>query len=335
MQMLNFTKPLFLLLALFLPFYAWAKGRGFFRRFSIPITLRDWREAPPRLQSTVHRFLSFVSVFLLSVSWILLSAAAAGPVVYHQEPVWSGGGNPVIFALDISPSMAALDMDGLTRFESARTLIRGFVGARGGDSFGLVALGSDAALLVPPTRDHALFLGRLDSLRIGELGEGTALGLALAVAVAHLGDTASDRATVVLLTDGENNAGSIHPHRAARLYPERGINLHVVGIGSRGTVPLSWTDPLSGTSYSGLLESDFDEAALRSIADEAGGSYTHATSRDALERIFASLEEAVPPAVSRWSRTVEEPLEYAFVVVVLICASLAWFLRRVVAGAIL
>ena len=104
----------------------------------------------------------------------MLFTAAAGPRFVFTELAWLNRGADIIFVLDISPSMAALDMDGASRFAAARGLLKNFAERRPTDGIGLVAVGSDAALLLPPTMDRKLLASRLEELRIGELGDGTA-----------------------------------------------------------------------------------------------------------------------------------------------------------------
>jgi Ca-activated chloride channel family protein len=153
----------------------------------------------------------------------LLFAAAAGPRLVFPELVWLDRGADVLFVLDTSPSMAGLDMDGRSRFDAARDLVLDFAGGRPADAIGLVAVGDEAGLLLPPTVDRPLLYARLEALRIGEMGDGTALGLGLAIAALHIRDSAAPRRAVILITDGENNAGSIHPETAAETLDRKSV----------------------------------------------------------------------------------------------------------------
>ncbi|MDR0494112.1 MAG: VWA domain-containing protein, partial [Treponema sp.] len=131
-------------------------------------------------------------------SILLLFVCAAGPYIKISETVWLNRGADILFVLDISPSMAALDMGGTSRYNVARALIRDFAKRRPSDSIGLAALGYDAALLIPPTTDRVLLESRLNELRLGEMGDGTALGMGLAVAAYHLEKSAAPRRAAVL-----------------------------------------------------------------------------------------------------------------------------------------
>ncbi|MDR2103885.1 MAG: VWA domain-containing protein, partial [Treponema sp.] len=177
------------------------------------------------------RAAEFLGVFLLF-------AAAAGPHIASTETVWLSRGADILFVVDISPSMAGIDMGQLNRFEAARNLVLDFAERRPGDAVGLVGVGSDAALLLPPTVDRGSLFSRLNSLQIGELGDGTALGLGLAIAGLHIAKSTAPRRVVILITDGENNAGSVHPETAAEVLEEIGVSLWIIGVGSSGAVPI-------------------------------------------------------------------------------------------------
>ena len=229
------------------------------------------------------RFLEYAGALLLFLS-------AAGPVIKTTETVWLNRGADILFVIDTSPSMAALDMDGANRFNAARKLLAAFARGRPADGIGLVAVGNDAALLVPPTTDREALYSRLEQLRIAELGDGTALGMGLAVAAFHLEKSAAPRRAVVLITDGENNAGAIHPETAAEMLRDMNISLWVIGIGSGGEVPFDYVDPHTRMRRTGLFDSRYDIESLRRISAAGGGTWLSAHSADALGSAFARLD---------------------------------------------
>ena len=223
---------------------------------------------------------------------ILVFIAAASPYKAINDPVFYSRGADIIFVLDSSPSMAALDMDQKSRFSIAVDLIRDFIKNRPADALGLVALGSDAALLVPPTIDHAVFLERLDRVRLGEIGDGTAIGSGIAIAALHLHKSKALRRVIVLISDGENNAGVLHPNTAASLLPQMNVSLWVIGIGKSGEVPIDYVYPHTSVRSTGFFESRFDPSALKEIALSAGGEYIAAPSVSAFTAAFSSINDA-------------------------------------------
>ncbi|GHV55390.1 aerotolerance regulator BatA [Spirochaetia bacterium] len=219
----------------------------------------------------------------------LLFLAAAGPVSKSSERVWLNRGADILFVLDISPSMAGIDMDGRSRFDAARELVRSFAENRSSDAVGLAAVGYDAALLVPPTVDRRALFSRLENLRVAELGDGTALGMGLAVAAFHLQNSVAPRRVAILITDGENNAGAIHPETAAAMLEDLGVSLWVVGVGSGGEIPIDYVDPFTRMRRTGIFDSRFDSESLRALSRAGGGTYIAAPSGEALAAAFSRI----------------------------------------------
>lgn len=272
---------------------------------------------------------------LEAAALLLLILAAAGPHRIASETKYLDRGADILFVLDISPSMAALDMDGKNRLEAARELVARFAERRPSDALGLAALGSDAALLVPPTVDRTAFNERLTALEIGELGEGTALGMGLAVAALHLEHSRAPLRSLVLITDGENNAGAIHPRSAAEIVSSMGITVWIIGVGSFGEVPIEYTDPESGTLRSGSFNSRFDQESLRDIARTAGGRYVRAPSAEAFDQAFSAVDRA--ESVVRRTVQAERRISLFFPVMAagMILFALAACIRRLLLGALL
>lgn len=287
-------------------------------------------KAPIQVDALV-RILKFLEIIGIA----LLIVAAASPIVISSEVLWLSRGADVLFILDVSPSMSALDMDGKNRFDTARNLVRSFAELRKSDAIGLVAVGGEAALLIPPTIDRQALNTRLESLSIAELGDGTALGMGIAVAAHHLRYSRAQRRAAVLITDGENNAGAVHPITAAGALSAIGASLWVIGVGSSGTVPIDYVDPLTKLRRTGIFESRFDTEALRAIAKTGGGTYIAAPSAAAFTEAFSKLESS--EATVQRSRLIPRtrPIYIPFILVALGFLVLARIVRRFFLGAFL
>jgi Ca-activated chloride channel family protein len=225
-------------------------------------------------------------------------------------------GNVVFLVVDVSPSMAAGDFSP-DRLSAARALIKVFLASRRNEAVGLVAFGGEAALLCPPTLDYATVTRRLESLKPGMLGEGTALGAGIGVAAAHGLSPPRDPPSVsglfrerhiVVLTDGESNAGAIAPLAAASIAREAGFVVSIVGVGSDGEVPLNYVDPGTGSRRSGVYVSGFDRGALEAIAARGGGGYYDAVDGPALVSAFARISERSLSLSRTRSVATERPL---------------------------
>jgi Ca-activated chloride channel family protein len=266
---------------------------------------------------------------------LLLFIAAAGPFVRSPQKVYLSRGADIIFVLDISPSMACLDMNNKSRFDAARNLVRDFASRRPTDAIGLAGVGKDAALLVPPTLDRSALFSRLESLRLGELGDGTALGLGLALAALHISDSAAPRRAVVLITDGENNAGAVNPGTGAGVVPEVGASLWVIAVGSNGQIPIDYVDPFTKIRRTGLFESRFDPESLRTLAGKGNGTYIGAPSADTFTDAFARLDQAELTVQRTATITRTRPLHLFFIAAGLVLLFLVRFIRRSIAGTFL
>jgi Ca-activated chloride channel family protein len=267
------------------------------------------------------------------VGIFLLFFIAAGPVIKTAETLWLERGADILFVIDTSPSMAALDMDGSRRFNAARSLILDFAEKRPSDGIGLAALGNDAALFLPPAADRQALRTRLEQLRVGELGDGTALGMGLAVAAFHLEKSEAKRRAAVLVTDGENNAGAIHPETAAAMLGDLGIALYVIGIGSGGEVPIDYVDPHTKIRRTGFFDSRFDSESLRRLSMAANGSYIPAHSSQALTAAFARLDREEMTVRRGRLEMRSRSCRLPFMLAALVLLGAVRFARRVLLGA--
>ena len=266
---------------------------------------------------------------------LFLAIAAAGPVALKSETVWLERGADILFVVDASPSMSARDMAGSSRFDTARRFVREFALSRGADAIGLVAVGGDAALLVPPTIDRRALLSRLDSLAIAELGDGTALGMGLSVAALHLRSSQASRKAAVLITDGENNAGAVHPATAAAALRASGAALWVLGVGGAGEVAIDYIDPATKIRRTGVFDSRFDPESLKSIARAGSGTYISAPSAEAFGRAFSRLDVAEAIVTRSRTRIRQTTLQSPFIIAGIALLVSARAVRRLILGAFL
>jgi Ca-activated chloride channel family protein len=264
----------------------------------------------------------------------LTIVAAAGPARVSRRILYLSRGNEIIFVLDVSPSMAAADFQP-DRLEAAKAIIDGFLAGRRNESIGLVAFGAEAALVCPPTLDYPSLRRRLVELRAGQFGDGTALGSGLATALAHSANSLAPEKYIVLLTDGENNAGAIAPATVVAMAAGRGVSVSVVGVGTRGEVPLSYLDPATGQRRTGSYRSDFDSASLESLAAAGGGKYYAAESVDALKLAFDSISERSSSLARTRSISEEESLLAPILGLGLACLVLARLLELLSGGGFL
>jgi len=124
----------------------------------------------------------------------------------------------------------------------------------------------------------------LDQVRTGVIVDGTAIGNALATAVNRLRESDAKSRVVILITDGDNNAGNLSPVQAASIAKDLGIKVFTILIGKGGRVPYpTGTDLFGRTTYE-PVEIDVNPELLQQIANVTGGTFYAATDRESLER---------------------------------------------------
>ncbi|MCL2440743.1 MAG: VWA domain-containing protein [Treponema sp.] len=274
-------------------------------------------------------------VFLEITGIFMLFFSAASPSLKISEMVYLNRGADIMFVFDISPSMAALDMDGKNRYDTGRKLITEFAHKRPSDSIGLVAFGEDAVLLLPPTSDRQALELRLEQLRLGELGDVTAIGMGIAVAAYHLDKSNAKRKIAVIITDGENNAGAIHPETAADMLREMGISFWVIAVGSAGEVPIDYTDPFTKIRHTGIFDSRYDTESLRRLTAAGAGTFIYAPSAETFAAAFSQLDDA--EVTIQRTRIINRlhPVSFQFLAAAVFLLVITRFVRRKILGAML
>ncbi|MCF0241361.1 MAG: VWA domain-containing protein [Treponema sp.] len=325
---MTFQNPAAFLLLLLIPVYLLLHKLNLLQKPSLKAVLGDWQGKIFTWNNVFHKILTILSKTAIYSGFVLAIAALSDPVIRHQEKVYTTRGTDILFVLDTSPSMVAKDVNGETRLQTAKTAVANLFTKNNGARCGLVAMGSEAAVIVPPTSDITLFTNRLQSLSEGSMGEGSAIGAGISTAVWHLVSSNAPRKCIILLTDGENNAGAIHPETAAEIAQRNGITLYVFGIGTKGTVPINYTDPKTGHNYSGYFNSDFDSASLKKIASIANGKYYNAATLSELETALDSIAgKEILTQEFTW-KTVNDSYYKKFLFASLLCFAAGWFIIR-------
>lgn len=285
--MISFQNPIALLFILTIPLYYLLRKAGVFKENYYVAVLSDWNGQSLPWKGKIHRVIMFITKLFTIMAYVLCIFAFADPVVSETKKLFTTLGTDLVFVIDTSPSMAAKDIDNDSRLNSAKKSVFTLLEKTEGIRTGVVALGSYASLVVPVTNDRTFLTEQVSSLQIGNFGDGSAIGDGISTAVYHLSTSSAPRKCVILLTDGENNAGEIHPETAANLAAKNHISLYVVGIGSKGTVPLEYTNPVTGKKYSGYFDSDYNSVSLKKIAEIGNGNYFEAKS---LENLVETLQ---------------------------------------------
>ena len=243
----------------------------------------------------------------------LLIIALARPQSSSKSQKINVEGIDIVLTIDLSSSMLAQDLKP-DRLEAAKNISADFVKGRPEDRMGLVVFASETFTQVPLTTDHGMLLNMMKELKCGMLEDGTAIGDGLASSVSRLKDSEAISKVVILLTDGDNNAGSIDPATAAEMAKLFGIRVYTIGVGTRGTAPYPVQTPFGGIQYQ-QIPVTINEPMLQQIADETGGKYYRATSNEKLEQIYDEIDqlERSKIEINEFTRVHEEFLPFVLI----------------------
>ena len=229
-----------------------------------------------------------LSIRMLSL--VLMITALARPQAVESEREFETKGVDIVIALDISGSMLAEDFKPINRITVAKEEAKKFIRGRQNDRIGLVVFASKGYTQCPLTLDYDILTKLIDDVEIGLIKDGTAIGLGIGTAINRLRDSTAKSKVIILLTDGENNAGNVDPITAAELAKSFGIKIYAVCIGKGGLVPFPVEDPIFGKRYV-QAEVKIDEKTLKRIADIANGLFFSAGDTVGLQNAFKEIDK--------------------------------------------
>jgi Ca-activated chloride channel family protein len=199
-------------------------------------------------------------------------------------------GIDIMLALDVSSSMQAEDFKPHNRLYVAKEEIKNFVEKRVNDRIGLVVFARHSFTQCPLTVDYGVLLRFVDQVDFGIIEDGTAIGMALANGINRLRESEAKSKIMILLTDGDNNAGEIDPITAASLATAFDIKIYTIGVGQTGNAMFPVNDPLFGRRYV-YQPTRIDEGTLKEIASVTGGQYFRARSEKELAEIYTLIDQ--------------------------------------------
>lgn len=307
--MFEFMHPWYLLLLLLIPLCSWLKGRSGGQpalRFS---SLNFAGKLGKQSCSASGRFLPLL--FLLGLCLIILALARPRLDESTSETTYSGV--DIMLVVDTSGSMEALDMTPsksdenifdtvrrryeagqplINRLDAVKTVLEEFIDKRREDRIGLLCFAGLPYTASPMTMNYDWIKKRLTQVDIGQTQDGTAIGDALAEAARQMQDQdeQSESQIIILLTDGDNNAGDIKPELAAEAAKSLGIKVYTIGAGRPGNAPVLQTG-FFGRPQLRSMPSSLNETLLTDMAKMTGGQYFRATDLDELTEIYEQIDE--------------------------------------------
>jgi len=252
-------------------------------------------------KTSASKFLFFLRLLALCLLIIAIARPRLGTGYSEREE----SGIDIVLAIDVSGSMAALEFSKssdnlLTRLDAVKTVVADFIKKRPNDRIGIVTFAANPFLVSPITLNHDWLVQNLERLEIGVIdGSATAIGSAVGMSINRLRDLKNSKSKIIiLLTDGENNAGKISPIASAEAAASFDIKIYTVAAGKAGIVPVARVDNKGNlvrdrhgkVSYARDVQSQIDEPTLMKMAELTHGKFFRANNFKELEEIYSIID---------------------------------------------
>jgi len=237
--------------------------------------------------------LVFLPTAMKFLALVCVIAALARPQMANTKVNKNVEGIDIMIVFDVSDSMEIEDMQPDNRITAAKSVIRKFIKGRGSDRIGLIIFAGESYTRVPLTLDYDVLLQSLDSITTDNIKQGTAIGVALANATARLQESTAKNRVIILLTDGENNSGTIDPETATEIAKGYGIKIYTIGVGVNGQaqLPVYSVDAFGRkVKHYQPIHSTVNMDLLEHVANETGAKSYRAVDTGALKGVFADID---------------------------------------------
>ena len=263
--------------------------------------------------------------FLMLAAMGFLIVALARPQKFNSLSNKNILATDIVLALDISESMRTPDIRP-NRFAAAKKTAAEFIVNRPNDNIGLVIFGGESLSIMPLTNDQGALQKALENVHVGTLSNGTAIGDGLASAINRALNGQAKSKSIILLTDGTNNAGMVEPSLAADIAAQKGIKVYTIGVGTDRKE--TYANPYGmGTT---TIDTYIDEDTLKEIANKTGGKYFRARNSNTLEEVFAEIDKLEKTRMNVDNYQFTEEGFMPWILLALCCVGLALVLRYTV-----
>ncbi len=284
--MIEFEKPIYLLLLLVLPvLYLWFQRKG--KGQEATIRYSSLELIPEALIRSGERKARILNLFkYLIITFIIVGLAR--PVKKDSIQETKMDIIDIMLVIDQSSSMLAQDFEP-NRLGAAKEVAKKFIRDREGDRLGIIVFAGESFIQCPLTTDTEVLVEFADQIEIvNKEYDGTAIGMAIANALNRLRNSEAENKIMILLSDGSNNRGELDPLTAADLATKFGIKIYTIGAGTRGMAPYPVQD-MWGRTVLRNVEVEVDEKTLKEIARITGGKFFRATDNESLQKVYEEI----------------------------------------------
>lgn len=234
------------------------------------------------------RMIWSLKIILAALMWIAVVLALVRPQFVGEPLPVKHEGREIMLVVDISNSMKERDFRYQNRFYDRLTMVKrvvgDFVDARSDDKIGLVVFATRAYMQVPLTYDKHSLKEVLYSVDAGMAGTSTSIGDAVGIALKNLAESNDENTdkVIILLTDGENNDGTVSFPQAVKMASDENVKIYTIGVGSD-------EEPFFGGLFTLPYNTELDEKSLQELATVTEGRYFRAKDSESLFKIYDEI----------------------------------------------
>lgn len=290
---MTFLHPAYLLLLLAIGIFVlwhYLVARRHEPTFKVPAT-ETYRHAPISWRTRMSELPFWLRIVCFAMTVIVLARPQTHTSLTSKETE----GIDILLAVDISTSMLTQDLSP-NRIEAAKKMAYEFISNRPNDNIGLTLFAGEAFLQCPLTTDHASLLNMFPYISCnlqagGIIAPGTAIGMGISSGISHLENSKAKSKVIILMTDGDNNAGEIAPLMAAEIAQQLGIRIYTILMGRSGISNQTIAILPNGEEYRAPIDTTVDPTTLKEIARLTGGIFYAADSNSRLREIYQDIDK--------------------------------------------
>ena len=212
----------------------------------------------------------------LKFCFVGLLLGLSDPVIGTESRAVASREGDVMVCLDLSRSMDVKDIEGVSRLEASRNLLKATVNKLSGQRIGLCIFAENAMIELPLTRDYDRFKLMVSEVNTSHFSnQGTDVGGALQKAKNTLENKKANN-VILLLTDGEDHQPE--RHEVFESIASSNIKLISVAIGSESGGPLTTkgNQELRLDDSGNLILSKVNLSFVQNLSELTNGLWFHA-----------------------------------------------------------
>lgn len=283
------------------------------------------------LKAKIYQLTLPLRLFIL----VMLIIALARPQYSFETKEEKIKGIDIMLALDTSKSMLAEDLKPKNRIQASKEVIADFIKMQTTNRLGLIVFSGKSFTLSPLTLDYDILLELIKEVTVESVKiDGTAIGEAIVNSVYRFNYQKDRNKVLILLTDGENNAGKVDPFKASEIANLKGVKIYTIGVGKPEGAPIPLINPYTGEKdyardiNGNVLLSKINENQLVEIAVKTGGSYFRAADRDSLGKIYKKIDTLEKTEITSKTYTIYQERYYIFLLLALILMLIDFLLNK-------